>query len=64
MTPLVGLFLTTILNKERAKYSHGRKLTLERLQRLTIALPVDPLGQPDWQFMDLYMRRLRVARVN
>jgi predicted RNA methylase len=64
MTPLVGLFLTTILNQERVKYSHGRKLTLERLQRMTIALPVDSLGQPDWQFMDLYMRRLRVARVN
>jgi hypothetical protein len=65
MTPLAGLFLTVVLNQEsRKKYSFSRRLTIERLQWMTIALPVDATGQPDWRFMDTYMRRLRVARVN
>jgi hypothetical protein len=65
MTPLAGLFLTVVLNQEsRKKYSFSRRLTVERLQRMTIALPVDATGQPDWSFMDTYMRRLRVARAN
>jgi hypothetical protein len=64
MTPLVGLFLTVVLNQESRTYSFSRRLIIKRLQRMTIALPVDATGQPDWWFMDTYMRRLRVARAN
>lgn len=65
MTPLAGVFLTVVLNQASwGKFSFSRRLTVERLQQMTIALPVEATGQPDWQFMDTYMRRLRVASMN
>jgi hypothetical protein len=64
MTPLVGLFLTVVLNQESRTYSFSRRRSVARLGRMTIRLPADPTGHPDWRFMDTYMRRLRVARVN
>jgi predicted RNA methylase len=64
MTPLVGLFLTVVLNQASQTYSFSRRRSVARLGRMTIALPVDATGQPDWRFMDTYMRCLRVARAN
>jgi hypothetical protein len=64
MTPLAGLFLTVVINREKPKYSFSRRLSLERLQEISIRLPVDVAGQPDCRFMDTYLRRLRVANLN
>lgn len=55
MNPKIGLFLETILCKERPKYSFGRSWTGDRLKETTIKLPVDSQGCPDWKFMEDYI---------
>lgn len=58
MNPQIGLFLETILCKERPKYSFGRSWTGDRLRETIIKLPVDSKGNPDWQFMEDYTTSL------
>ena len=53
-----ALFLVTILDLERPKYSYGRSWTGERLEKTKIKLPVDFKGNPDWQFMEGYIKSL------
>lgn len=55
MNPKIGLFLETILCKERPKYSFGRSWTGDRLKETTIKLPVDSQGCLDWKFMEDYI---------
>ena len=64
MTPLAGLFLTVILNQESARFSYLRCVTNKRCSNMTIRLPANAKGQPDCQYMDTYMRRLRIASPN
>lgn len=58
MNPQIGLFLTTILCKERPKYSFGRSWTGDRLRETIIKLPTDLSGNPDWKFMEQYIKYL------
>ncbi len=58
MNPQIGLFLTTILCKERPKYSFGRSWTGDRLRETIIKLPTDLSGNPDWKFMEQYIKSL------
>ena len=58
MNPQIGLFLETILCKERPKYSFGRSWTGDRLRETIIKLPADSQGNPDWQFMEDYIKSI------
>ena len=53
-----SLFLVTVLNKLKYKYAYGRQVRLMRLPLEKIKLPVDKNGQPDWQFMEDYIKSL------
>ncbi len=53
-----ALFIITLLDKERFKYSFGRKWNGEKLKNTKIKLPVDKDGNPDWQFMEDYIKSL------
>ena len=53
-----GLFLATILNLEDYRYSYGRARILGKLKDEIIKLPVDKEGNPDWQFMEDYIKSL------
>ncbi len=53
-----ALFLVAILDQERPKYSFGRSWTGERLLKTKIKLPVDNQGNPDWKFMEDYIKSL------
>ncbi len=52
-----GLFIATILDCERPKYSFGRKWKTH-LRDTTIRLPQDRNGQPDWDEMERRIRAL------
>lgn len=51
-----GLFLVTILDKEREKYSFGRKWG-PHLKNTMIKLPTKN-NQPDWEYMENYIKSL------
>jgi restriction endonuclease S subunit len=50
-----ALFLVTVLDLQRQKYSFGRKWG-SRLDKTVIKLPVDSNKQPDWKFMEDYIK--------
>lgn len=50
-------FLVTLLDKERFKYSFGRKWG-KYLAETEIPLPVTPEGSPDWDYMESYIKKL------
>lgn len=58
----LGIFLITLLNLEQIKYSYGRVLDAERLKTTKIKLPVDSNGEPDWQFMEDYIKSLPYSK--
>lgn len=53
-----GLFITTLLSREKYKWSYGRQIRLNDCQKLTIKLPTTSQGDPDWEFMENYIKSL------
>lgn len=61
MNAYIAMFLVTILNMDQYKYSYGRKCNQIRIRDRIIKLPVDSNGDPDWQFMEHYIKSLKMA---
>ncbi len=57
LNPFVGLFIVTVLDLERPKYSFGRKWSA-RISDTKIKLPTTEQGLPDWDFMERYIKSL------
>lgn len=53
-----GIFIATILDLERPKYSFGRSWTGKKLHDTKVYLPIDDDGNPNWQFMEDYIKSL------
>lgn len=58
MTPATALFLCTVIRQEKYRFNYGRKWHLERMEQSVIKLPTDQAGQPDWDFMENYIKTL------
>ncbi len=56
-----GLFFSTISSKLKEKYSFGYGRTEKRLERDKIILPIDKNGEPNWQFMEDYIKQEQKA---
>ena len=52
----IMLFLKTTILQQKIKYAYGYKFNESRMLRQTIKLPVTADEQPDFQFMEAYMR--------
>lgn len=57
----VALFLIPILEKERFRYSYGRKLSQERFLNSKIKLPINLSGEVNVEFMESYIKSLRFS---
>ena len=53
----IGLFISTIINNEGYRFFYGR-VGSDKIPDLTIKLPIDLLGDPDWQFMEEYIKKI------
>lgn len=58
----VYLFLSTLLDQECTKYSYGRTISSEKYMQTHIKLPATPSGEPDWKFMEDYIKSLPYSR--
>ena len=56
-----ALFIKTILEKERYRYNYGRAFKLDLVKETMIRLPVDENNNPDWNFMENYIKQLPYA---
>lgn len=58
MNVYIGLFLKTIIEQEKFKYGYGRKLGTARIKKLKVKLPALKSGDPDWNYMETYIKSL------
>ena len=56
-------YITTIADRIRGKYNFGYKRNTQRLAKEIITLPATPDGNPDWDYMEAYMRHLESQKV-
>ena len=53
-----GTFITTISDRVRGKYNFGYKRNQNRLENEVLHLPVDNSGNPNWEYMRCYMKKI------
>lgn len=59
MSQDVGIFLVTLINfSENYKWAYGRQCRVGNSKKISISLPVTPSGEPDWEWMEGYIRSL------
>ena len=54
----VYLFMKTVILQQKSKYAYGYKFNEERMQKQMILLPTTANGQPDYDYMEQYVKRL------
>ena len=54
----IALFLTTVLHNEKYRFNYGRKWKKDLMEKSKIKLPVDAKGNPDWKYMENYIKSL------
>ncbi|TID28662.1 restriction endonuclease [Avibacterium paragallinarum] len=59
----VYLFLASIIKKLEEKYSFNREINDKRIQREKILLPINDNAEPDWQFMEDFIRQLEKNKI-
>ena len=53
----IGYFIFPILEQIlQKKFSYGHKASMQRISEIEIKLPSTPEGNPDWEFMESYIR--------
>ncbi len=58
LSKYVMMFIVTLINQDQYKYAYGRQYREKTLFKHKIKLPVDSNGNPDWQFMENYIKSL------
>ena len=56
-----GIFIATVMKQFSFKYIYGRKLTMQRLKKETIKLPVDSKGNIDTHAMEEYIKTIKYS---
>lgn len=59
----IGLFISSQITRQRAKYGYGYKMGTGRLKRQKIMLPINSDGTPDYEFMENYMKYLEYQKL-
>ncbi|MDR2173471.1 MAG: N-6 DNA methylase [Burkholderiales bacterium] len=58
LTPATALFICTVIRLEKYRFNYGRKWHLERMKESVIKLPAIKSGEPDWAYMENYIKTL------
>ena len=53
-----ALYICTVLNKLSCLYSFNNARILDKIKQEVISLPIDNNGEPDWQYMEDYMKNV------
>lgn len=52
----IGLFLATVISTNKQKFDFSKGINRKFLENLYIKLPVDLNGEPDWEYMENYVK--------
>lgn len=58
------LFISRCITKQRNKFGHGYSLTNNRLTAFKIMLPINDQNEPDYEYMENYMKQLEYNKLN
>lgn len=58
-----SLFVATVIRQEKPRYNYGRKWGLEKMRETVIRLPQTTAGDPDWAYMEAYIKGLGMSSV-
>ena len=58
-----GTFITTVADKVRGKYNFGYKRSAKRLKKERLMLPINENKEPDYEYMENYMKRLELEKL-
>ena len=58
LTPALGLFVATVLRREKYRFTYGRKWHKGRMEATTIRLPADVGGNPNWKYVERFILTL------
>lgn len=64
LTPYQYLFIATVLNRLSEKYNFNREINDKRISREKVLLPIDKNGNPDYAFMEDYVKRIIAKKYN
>ncbi|MDR2410266.1 MAG: restriction endonuclease subunit S [Bacteroidales bacterium] len=54
----IAVFLKPIFEKIKYRYNFGREISNDRIKKEKIYLPIDSNGNPDWVYMEEYIRSI------
>ncbi len=54
----IAMFVATVIEQDRYRWQYGRKWRPSRMKNSKIKLPQDKNGNPDWEYMEQYIRNL------
>ena len=59
LNPFIAMFLITVIRMRSSRFNYGYKWSIDtRMKKTRIKLPSDSNGNPDWQFMEDYIKSL------
>lgn len=58
LNKLTGLYICTLLKKEKFKYSYGRAFNIDNIRKVTLYLPVDENNNIDWKIIEEFMNSM------
>ena len=59
----IGIFLCSLINMELYRFSYGRAVYSNVAKLITIKLPIDKNGNPDWQWIEDYVKKNLVPKL-
>lgn len=59
----IYLFIKAVILKQKPKYQYGYKFNASRMKAQIIKLPVNERNEPDYPFMELYMKQVEKRRI-
>ena len=60
----IGIFISQQITRQKGKYGYGYKMGTARLKRQKIMLPINDQNEPDYDFMENYMKRLEYKKLS
>lgn len=58
LNPFIAMFLCSLIEKERYRWTYGRKWRPKRMPSSLIKLPIDNNSHPDWKYMEEFIKGL------
>jgi len=62
MNKYIGIFLCVLIEKEKYRFTYGRKFGTKRMQETEIKLPIN-CNKPDWQWIENYVKNTLIPQL-